>query len=250
MNSEHSKDLKSVQGFIHHTESFGAVDGPGIRFVFFLQGCSLRCLYCHNPDAIPMQGGESWTAERVATEAYRYRNFIKDGGVTFSGGEPLFQAEFVWAATALLHAQGFHVAIDTAGQVSLSKSQKAVDAADLLLLDIKAEDTEVCKRLTGQGNESAFALLDDCEKKQKPVWIRHVLLRGYTLEDSQLEKLAQRLKPYRCIERIELLPFHKLGEPKWENLKIAYQLQDTPATTRKEHEHAKEIFQAYGFAVQ
>lgn len=240
------EELKNVTGFVHHTESFGAVDGPGIRYVFFLQGCSLRCLYCHNPDAIPPCGGARWTAEQVAREAVRYKNFIRDGGVTFSGGEPLMQPEFVRAATVLLHREGLHVAIDTAGAEPLEKTQGAIDEADLLLLDIKAVDPDICKRLTGRDSTNAFKTLDYCESIGKPVWMRHVLVQGYTLDDAQLKLLAHKLKPYKCIERIELLPFHKLGEPKWENLGRPYMLLDTPATTMAEVEHAKEILRQNG----
>ena len=251
LNVQHDKQaISQITGQIHHTESFGAVDGPGIRYVFFLQGCSLHCLYCHNPDAIARQGGKPWTAGDVVQEALRYRKFIQSGGVTFSGGEPLLQAKFVWAASVLLRQEGIHVAVDTAGHVPLAHCQKAVDEVDMLLLDIKAEDTERCKLLTGKGNENAFQLLDYCEAHQKPVWIRHVLLRGYTMDDQQLEKLAERLKRYRCIQRIELLPFHKLGEPKWAETGMAYQLADTPATTREEVTRAKAFFEARGFVVQ
>jgi pyruvate formate-lyase 1-activating enzyme len=239
-----------ITGSVYHTETFGAVDGPGIRYVLFLQGCSLHCLYCHNPDAIALRGGEIWTVRQAFEEILRYRRFIQSGGITFSGGEPLLQAEFVQTVSALLKQEGIHIAIDTAGHVPLQKVQTAVDMADLLLLDIKAEDTGICKALTGSGNENAFRLLDYCEQHSKPVWIRHVLLHGYTLADDQLHALAKRLQSYRCIERVELLPFHKLGEPKWENVKMEYLLTDTPATTKAEHEHAKKIFAEYGFEAQ
>lgn len=246
MDTETIEKLKSTAGFVHHTESFGAVDGPGIRYVFFLQGCSMRCQYCHNPDAIPACGGARWTAGQVAAEAARYRNFIKGGGVTFSGGEPLLQAEFVRAASVLLHREGLHVAIDTAGAEPLEKTKAAIDEADLLLLDIKAIAPAMSKRLTGRDNANTFKTLDHCESIGKPVWIRHVLLHGYTLDDRQLALLAQKLRSYTCIQRVELLPFHKLGEPKWDNLGWAYKLRDTPATTRAEVEHAKEVLQRNG----
>lgn len=242
--------LHNLRGAIHHTESFGAVDGPGIRFVFFMQGCPLRCLYCHNPDSIPMEGGTTWTVDEAAQEAIRYKSFIHKGGVTFSGGEPLVQAAFVRAVSEQLHREGLHVAIDTAGLPVRGDVQRAIDEADLLLLDIKAEDPVIAKALTGRDTSYALETLDYCEKINKPVWIRHVLLRGYTLDDSQLTKLADRLSCYHCIERVELLPFHKLGEPKWESMGIPYQLADTPATNREELERAKEIFLKKGFVVQ
>lgn len=245
-------DLSNVKGTVHHTETFGAVDGPGLRFVFFLQGCPLRCLYCHNPDAVPLSGGVEWTAGQAAREVLRYKSFIKSGGVTFSGGEPLLQAEFVRAVSALLHSgeERIHVAVDTAGCQPLAAVREAIDEADLLLLDIKANDADVSLELTGMDNHASFATLDYCEQTGKPVWLRHVLLRGYTLDRVQLEALARRLRPYRCIERIELLPFHKLGEAKWENMGRPYLLGDTPATTRQELEEAKRIFTELGFTVQ
>lgn len=238
-----------VVGYIHHTESFGAVDGPGIRFVIFLQGCNLRCLYCHNPDSVACGGGEAMTAQAAADLVLRYRNFIRDGGVTFSGGEPLLQPEFVAATSRLLHEHGLHVAIDTAGQVPLDKSRIAIDAADLLLLDIKAMDQQVGRELTGRDNTGAFATLDYCEETHKPVWIRHVLVPGYTLDNEQLAALAQRLTAYSCVEQIEILPFHKLGEPKWEEIGREYKLADTPATTQEEAEAARDIFRRRGFKV-
>lgn len=242
--------LRQVTGAVHHTESFGAVDGPGLRFVLFLQGCPLRCLYCHNPDALPFQGGEQWTVGQAVDHILRYKNFIKSGGVTFSGGEPLSQPAFVAAVSQLLHREGIHVAVDTSGCEPLSRARPAIDEADLLLLDIKAEEPALCLRLTGRAPTNAFLTLDYCESTGKPVWIRHVLLQGYTLDQALLESLAARLKPYRCIQRIELLPFHKLGELKWERLGRPYLLQDTPATSRVELEQAKALFTAQGFVVQ
>ena len=250
MNGDGLKNMQTIKGAVYHTETFGAVDGPGIRYVFFLQGCSLKCLYCHNPDAIPRHGGESWTAEAAVEEVLKYKRYIKNGGVTFSGGEPLLQPAFVKAVSHELKKEGIHIAIDTAGHVPLDQVREAVDEADLILLDIKAMDNQTCKRLTGAGNEGAFKLLDYCEKMGKPVWIRHVLLTGYTLEDGQLQSLAERLKGYQCIEKVELLPFHKLGEPKWENVPWKYELADTPATTKQEHDHAKMIFERYEMKVQ
>lgn len=240
----------AVTGQVHHIETFGAVDGPGLRCVVFLQGCPLRCLYCHNPDALPRDGGAVWTAEALARELVRYKSFIRDGGVTFSGGEPLLQAEFVRTVSDLLHREGLHIAVDTAGCLPPDSVRGAIDEADLLLLDIKAVDPLVCRELTGMDSRNALLTLDYCERTAKPVWIRHVLLRGYTLDEARLRGLAELLLPYRCIERIELLPFHKLGEPKWETVALRYTLRDTPATTSQELEWAKRIFRDNGFTVQ
>ena len=244
------KALRATRGAINSYVAFGTVDGPGVRFVLFLQGCPLRCLYCHNPDSV-MGGGKSeiWTAEQALDKILRYRGFIKSGGVTLSGGEPLMQPEFVYALTTLLHEAGLHVAVDTSGCQDLAKVQKAIDAADMLLLDIKAVDPEVSVRLTGQDNVNAFATLDYCEKTGKPVWIRHVLLRGYTLDAEQLDALAKRLKQYSCVEMIELLPFHKYGEEKWKKIGRPYTLADVEATTEEEAAWAREFFTRQGLKV-
>ncbi|MDR2647241.1 MAG: radical SAM protein [Oscillospiraceae bacterium] len=235
-------------GRIHHTESFGTVDGPGVRYVVFMQGCPLRCIYCHNPDAIAIQGGETQTAGELVDDILRYKNFIR--GVTFSGGEPLMQPEFVAACAIMLRNRGLSTSIDTAGAPSLQKSKPAIDAAKRLLLDIKAADSADAERLTGQGNEISFATLDYCESTQKTVWLRHVLLRGYTLNPTKLRTLAQKLQRYTCIDQIELIPFHKLGEPKWDALGKPYLLRDTPATTPEETAWAKDIFRSYGLPVE
>ncbi|MCL2105923.1 MAG: pyruvate formate-lyase-activating protein [Oscillospiraceae bacterium] len=238
-----------MEGLVHHTESFGTVDGPGVRFVFFMQGCGLRCLYCHNPDAVCARGGEAWSVEQAARAVLRLRNFVQ--GVTFSGGEPLLQPEFVRDLALRLAREGIPAAIDTAGAPELTeKTKAAIDAAALLLLDIKAADSGLARALTGAGNERAFETLDYCEAAQKPVWLRHVLLPGWTLERSRLEALAERLRPYRCVELVELLPFHKLGEPKWEGLDRPYLLKDTPVPTPEEIAWAREIFTERGFRVQ
>ena len=244
--------LQKTQGQIHKTESFGAVDGPGIRYVFFLQGCPLRCLYCHNPDSTPVHGGTTWTAGQAVDEVLRYKSFLRGGGVTFSGGEPLFQPQFVTAAAHLLRECGIHTAIDTSGSEDPTDPdiRAAMEAADLILLDIKAWDQNIAKQLTRRDTQNALATLALCEEISKSVWIRHVLLGGYTLDDTQLTALADYLTHFTCVERIELLPFHKLGEPKWHDMNRRYLLADTPATTREQLGHAKAIFAARGLRVQ
>lgn len=240
-----------MKGRIHSRESFGTVDGPGIRFVLFLQGCPLRCLFCHNPDSQTGMGQDYVSAEEMVREILRYKSFIQSGGVTFSGGEPLIQAAFVKECADLLHREGLHIAIDTSGSESPNEDdvRAAIDAADMLLLDIKAAQDEVAVRLTGRDLTNAFATLDYCEQTGKPVWVRHVLLTGYTLDETQLQILAQRLSTYSCIERLELLPFHKMGETKWTAMNRSYQLYDTPATTKEQARWAAEFFQGCPFTV-
>ena len=176
-------------GYFHSKETFGTVDGPGIRYVAFLQGCPLRCLFCHNPDTWnKADAAYAMDVETFVQDVLTYRNFIRTGGVTFSGGEPLLQAQFVEHAIDALHAQGIPSAIDTSGALPLEKCQSALEKADLILLDIKAIDPVMCQQVTGQDNRNAIAMLNFLESIQKPVWIRHVLLPGYSLQKQELEK--------------------------------------------------------------
>lgn len=237
---------QSVQGRIHSVETFGAVDGPGVRFVVFFQGCPLRCKFCHNPDTWNPAEGKPVTAKELAGQIASYKNFIKDGGVTLSGGEPLLQPEFATALLLECKRLGLHTALDTSGGVPLSAAKPPVDAADLILLDIKDIDQEDCRALTGQDNQNALALLRYCQQTGKPVWIRHVMVPGLTLKRDKLSRLAAFLSGFSCIQKVELLPFHKMGEYKWEQLGRPYSLTDTPVPEPEEVALAKEIFRKQG----
>ena len=243
-------NCEQIKGRVHSTYSFGTVDGPGVRFVVFLQGCPLRCLYCHNPDSLCPTGGTVMTAGQVMDEVLPYIPFLKNGGITLTGGEPLMQHEFAAAILALAKEHGLHTAVDTSGAIPPQVCEQALLNTDLVLLDIKAANDEAAKRLTGAGLKNAYAMLDYCEQNGKQVWVRHVLLPGYTLFDDDLEQMAVQLKKYSCIKKVELLPFHKMGEAKWQELGMPYALTDTPPPTPQEVENAKNIFKKYGFAVQ
>lgn len=242
-----------IVGRIHSTESFGAVDGPGIRYVVFLQGCPLRCLYCHNPDSRPCSTGaeKTMTVDELMERILSYRNFIRSGGVTLSGGEPLWQPQFCLEVIERCHANGLHVAVDTSGVMDPQAPQirAVLETADLLLLDLKAMDPQLCRRLTGQDNARALQTLRLREELELPVWIRHVLVPGYTLDFSELEKMAAFLKHFSCVQQVELLGFHKMGEYKWKELGEEYQLYDTPSPTSQEMAQAKEIFVRHGLKV-
>ncbi len=240
---------KPIVGAIHSLDSFGAVDGPGIRFVVFFQGCPLRCRFCHNPDTWNKGEGKSYTPAEIVTEILPYRPFLRRGGVTLSGGEPLFQPVFAAELLSQLKAEGFHTALDTSGGVPLKTCREAVDLADLLLLDIKALDPGLCRDLTGQDNRNALAILNHCQAMGKPVWIRHVLVPGYTLDPVNLRQLAAFLQNYSCVERVELLPFHQLGAYKWKELGLDYTLEQTPVPTNAQVEEAKTIFLTVGIPV-
>lgn len=219
-------------GRIHSFESFGTVDGPGIRFVIFLQGCPLRCKYCHNPDTWSA-GGTEYTAEAVAARALRFRNYFgKDGGVTVTGGEPLLQMDFVIELFTLLKAQGIHTCVDTSGitfdpenAVNAEKFEKLCQLTDLFLLDIKHIDEEKCKLLTGQSNRKTLAFARFLSEKGKKMWIRQVLVPNYTDEEIDLKRTAEFLKTLKTVQKVEVLPYHTLGVVKYEKLGIDYPLK-------------------------
>ncbi|HIX31872.1 MAG TPA: pyruvate formate lyase-activating protein [Firmicutes bacterium] len=240
----------ATTGRIHSLESFGAVDGPGIRYVVFFQGCPLRCIYCHNPDTWPARGGREMTVEELVETILPYKLFLRRGGVTLTGGEPLAQSGFVHELIDALHTHGLHVAIDTAGSIPLDQCRPAVDAADMLLLDIKALDAGLCRIICGSDGSRAKALLEYCQGVRKPVWLRHVVVPDYTLDEKRLRELAAYLKPFTCIERVELLPFHQMGSYKWAAEKLPYALQDKRTPTQEEMENARKIFSDAGLKVQ
>lgn len=240
---------KNTVGRIHSFESFGAVDGPGVRFVVFFQGCPLRCLYCHNPDSWDMKSGRLITANELTQEILRYRSFIKSGGVTLSGGEPLAQPEFAEAVLEKLRENKIHTAVDTSGCIPLSKCKNAVDKADLLLLDIKSINPDIAKKITSSEMSGALKLLDYREQARGKVWIRHVLVPGLTLDTEQAHRMGEFLSRYKCVEKVELLPFHKFGEYKWEQLGIEYTLADVDAPKHSEVAEMRIILEEYGLEV-
>lgn len=239
------EEKKERIGYIHSFESFGAVDGPGVRFVVFMQGCPLRCAFCHNADTWETGIGTEMTAKELHKKIMEYKNFIKNGGVTFSGGEPLLQYEFIADVIELCRKSGLHTAIDTSGGIPLKTAKRAVDLSDMLLLDIKDIDSDDCLKLTGKSNENALEILRYCEEQNKDVWIRHVLVPQYTLNDGKLNRLGAELQKYSCIKRVELIPFHKMGEYKWELLGHEYQLHSINPPTAEEIQNAKEILKKY-----
>lgn len=235
-----------VKGRIHSVETFGTLDGPGVRYVLFLQGCALRCLYCHNPDTWEVCAGKEADSEEMFRDILTYRNYIRKGGVTFSGGEPLLQPDFVRDIAERCRAEGIHTALDTAGTVPVLRAKPALDAVDLVMLDIKSLDEAQCVELTGRSAAYTLATLDYCEQTGKPVWLRHVLVPGYTLDKGRLEELAEYIARYKCIQTVELLPFHKMGEYKWTELGLPYQLGEVSEPGAAELAEARRIFEARG----
>lgn len=239
-----------MTGRIHSFESFGTVDGPGIRFVIFLQGCPLRCQYCHNPDTWGA-GGEEHSVEDVVQRAIRYRNYFGDkGGVTVTGGEPLLQIDFVIELFTALKAKGIHTCVDTSGitfkkdnAVSVEKHQKLLAVTDLFLLDIKHIDDEACKKLTGQSNENTLAFARFLSDNGKPMWLRQVLVPGITDDDEDLKKTRAFIDSLSTVEKVEVLPYHTMGVVKYEKLGMEYPLKDVSAPSKERVMNAKSILQ-------
>lgn len=229
-------------GYLHSFESCGAVDGPGLRFVAFLSGCPLRCLYCHNPDTWEMKKDIALTPAQLLDKIRPYRNFLRGGGITLSGGEPLMQAKFCEEFLTLCKEEGFHTAIDTSGAIPLEKSRTAIDLADMLLLDIKALPPDLCRELTGQDNKNELETLRYCEETNKPVWIRHVLLPEYTMKTELLEELAAFLQGFSCVRRIELLPYHNMGLYKWDELGIESEIRNIAPPSAEDVAAARALF--------
>ena len=239
---------QEIKGKIHSVESFGSVDGPGVRYIVFLQGCHMRCKYCHNPETWAMEGGEELTAKEVFDKAYRYRNYWKkNGGITVSGGEALLQIDFVIALFKLAKEKGVHTTLDTSGnpftreEPFFSKFNELMKVTDLFMLDIKQIDDEKHKKLTGWTNSNILDLAQYLSDNGKAMWIRHVLVPGITTDDADLEKLRDFVGSLKTLERLETLPYHTLGVFKWENLGIPYELGDVMPPTKEEIAHAEEI---------
>ncbi len=215
-------------GYIHSVETMGAVDGPGLRYVVFMQGCPFRCLFCHNPDTWQVLSSHRQSVDTVLADILKYRDFFRfsGGGVTLSGGEPLMQPEFVRALVGELRKAGIHVAIDTCGYVDLNEDiQDIVAQANLFLLDIKHLDNTIHQQLTGKPNDKTLAFLDFLRQKKKHTWIRIVLLPGYNMDDAYTARLIDFLHPYENVDKIELLPYHDKGKIKWQELGLTYQLE-------------------------
>ena len=235
-------------GLVHSLESFGSVDGPGVRFVVFLQGCALRCKYCHNPETWSAEGGTEWSPEKLFQHVWRYRNYWgKKGGITVSGGEPMLQMEFVTALFELAHQRGVHTVLDTAGQPYRADAadqrafERLMDVTDLVMLDIKAMDEKLHRRVTGTGNANILAMARKLSDMGKPMWIRHVLVPGLTDSEDDLRQMAAFIGTLKTVERVEILPYHTLGLSKWKKLDIAYPLDGVPAPTADEVTRAERI---------
>lgn len=243
--------MSICKGRLHSTESFGSVDGPGVRFVAFLQGCGFRCQYCHNADTWDVSSGEEVTAEELFARALRYRSYWgKSGGITVSGGEPLIQLDFVTELFRLAKAEGINTALDTAGgpftrnEPFFGKFAGLMEVTDLVLLDIKHIDSEAHKRLTGRDNKNVLELARYLSDIGKPVWIRHVLVPGLTDDEESLTRLRAFLDTLKNLERVEVLPYHSLGAYKWKALGLDYPLEGVEPPSKEAVQRAREILGA------
>lgn len=237
--------MAEIIGHIHSTESFGTVDGPGVRFVVFFQGCPLRCKYCHNPDTWEFGKGTERTAEELMKEYDSYREFLKSGGITATGGEPLAQPEFLAELFALAKKKGVHTCLDTSAGVYDPKHHEAIDKAlkytDLVMLDIKHIDSAEHKKLTGFGNENILAFAEHIRDMGIPVWIRHVVVPNITDKREELFALGEYLSTLKNLKALDVLPYHDMAKAKYEQLGLEYPLGDTPPLSKEEAIKAREI---------
>lgn len=217
-----------VKGRIHSVESCGTVDGPGLRFIVFLQGCSMRCLYCHNPDTWQVNGGEEREVDELIAEAKGYQSYMtfSNGGVTLSGGEPLLQPDFVLEFFKKCKEAGMHTTLDTAGSVKPKNLSEILEVTDLVLLDIKHINQDKHKEITGISNKNTIQFAKLLDEKGIPVWIRHVLVPGLSTDQKDLSELGDFIETLSNVEKVEVLPYHKMGEYKWEQLGLTNKLVD------------------------
>lgn len=238
-----------MDGYVHSIESFGSVDGPGIRFILFLQGCALRCAYCHNPDSWKMAEGKNRSVTEIFSEILKYKEFFETsgGGVTVSGGEPLLQMPFVTELFKECKKHGIHTNIDTSGDLRLSSDSRKeqfrqlLEVTDLVMLDIKLMDSEGHEKLAGKTNEHILELGRFISEEGVPMWIRRVLVPNVTDSDEDLEKTAAYIGSLKTVEKVEVLPYHTMGEYKWEQMGYDYPLKDVQAPSEELVKHAEAI---------
>lgn len=240
-----------IKGFIHSVESGGTVDGPGVRFVLFVSGCPLRCLYCHNPDTWHMRDGKLVSAREMLDEIGAYAGFLKraGGGLTISGGEPAAQLEFTGAIFKGAKRMGLHTALDTSGLLGDKIDDAYLANVDLVLLDIKQFDPKIYKELTGGNLAPTLNFARRLSEMGKPMWIRHVLVPGWSDQPEIVERQADFVGGLKTAERVEVLPFHKMGEFKWAERALPYRLADTRSPGRDEAEAVRNVYRARGLRV-
>lgn len=235
----------NMEGKIHSIESFGTVDGPGIRLVVFFQGCPMRCQYCHNPDTWDSNDGTLMNVEEILELYEKNKPFYRKGGITATGGEPMLQLDFLLKLFTTAKERGIHTCLDTSGIVFHEGNRQKVDhlmsVTDLVLLDMKHADSEKHRALTGHTNERVLSFLSYLNNRQTPVWIRHVLVPGLTDDRESLLELGHALAPYGCIKVLDVLPYHTMGKAKYQEMNLKYPLGDTPEATEEQAREARSI---------
>lgn len=237
-----------MNGYIHSIETFGTVDGPGIRYVVFLQGCPMRCLYCHNPDTWKMKTGTQTSTEQILNDYENYRPFLKNGGLTVTGGEPLMQTDFLIELFEHAKKRDIHTCLDTSGvtykeanAAYIKKLDRLIKATDLVMLDIKHIDPVEHQKLCSQPNEQILKFAKYLEQNHVPVWIRHVVVPGITDNEKYLRRLGRFLGELTNLEALDALPYHTMGVDKYENLGLEYPLKGVPALEHEEAAKARGI---------
>lgn len=234
-----------MEGYIHSTESFGTVDGPGIRFVIFFQGCPMRCKYCHNPDTWTIGQGTKRSVESLLDEYDSVKEFMKGGGITCTGGEPMLQLDFLTELFAKAHEKGINTCLDSSGitfdPTNPEKYKKLLAYTDLVMLDIKHIDREEHKKLTGHYNDNILAFAKFLSANNIPVWIRHVVVPGITDNPEYLDRLGHFIAHLKTLKALDVLPYHTMGKVKYEQLGIEYPLGDTPALSNEDAVKARNI---------
>ena len=243
---EEEKDLQ-YYAKVHSIESLGTVDGPGIRYVIFLQGCHLRCKYCHNRDTWDIKGGSYKSLDEIFDQIKRYKPYFKssNGGVTVTGGEPLLQVKFLIELFRNLKKAGIHTCIDTSGMVNLTEDvKKLLKLTDLVLLDIKHINSEKCKELTGHDNKKELEFARYLSQNGIPMWIRQVIVPGITDDEKDITDLKEFVKKLKTVEKVEFLPYHTVGKYKWKELGEKYQLEEIRNADQEDIKRVKSIFES------
>jgi pyruvate formate lyase activating enzyme len=237
----------NMEGFVHSIETFGTVDGPGVRYVVFMQGCPMRCLYCHNPDTWELNKGMKKTTNDILKDYEKYRPYLTGGGLTVTGGEPLLQIDFIIELFKKAKALDIHTCIDTSGvtfnrtEAYLSKLDELLEYTDLIMLDIKHIDDEKHKELTGYSNVNILDFAKYLSEKEFPVWIRHVTVPGFTYVQEYLVRLGEFLAELKNIKALDILPYHTMGVPKYEAMNMEYPLKDVEALDRDDAVKARNL---------
>lgn len=237
-----------MTGKIHSLESFGTVDGPGVRYVVFFQGCPMRCRYCHNPDTWELSDGRDIEVTEIIDNITRNSSFYETGGITATGGEPMLQMDFLTELFRRATEKRIHTCLDTSGimyqpenVLMQKKTDELLSYTNLVLLDIKHMDADEHKKLTGQDNGNVFQFAKYLDKKGIPVWIRHVVVPGITDDENELTALGKFMRTLFNVEKLEVLPYHSMGRVKYENLGIPYPLEGTPQLTKAEAARAEAV---------